>query len=598
MKKQSYYFIITLLTAILLSGISSYFFLDRQTYQHGTHAIFTRNQISMAHDILDHLSREDYDKTLEVLQQEARDLSAYISLLKDAEQIAPDYHLLQTYPLEERPAILSKYSYSREQAEAQYGILEYCIERLLYVTEHETYLTYVQEQANTLNDFSIFSETDKSNIQKTERDFSLLNNIPVSPMVTAGVSMLLANPFSNIIGIFISLICAGLLSLNIQNGQASIRYNSGKEHILLFTLGTIGVFATELLATHFTWQLGDLSVFIQSVPAFKTCRYTLSLGSFLLLRILAKTLGCLILFLLSSGLFCMKRGPYLWFGAAVLFCITEFYFLKNTLWNFSGLFHIEKLIGIYHNTYLFKTSFATEFLYISVMIFILLLCMAFSLRQIRQMTLFHKEQAEKQYYEEINNRYTEIRMLRHDINNHLSAMSLLLKEGRTEEAKKYLQDITNDLASTMSVERTGIHALDMILWNKISLAQKNNINIQLTIDGRLADLLIPDYELCSLLGNLLDNAIEATQKLPAEKRTIRLHIGRQLDMLCIFCENPFAIVKNEGNRFITLKADHQNHGWGLRQVKHIAQKYKGTVDIKTEDNIFSVSVLLTTSTEK
>lgn len=229
---------------------------------------------------------------------------------------------------------------------------------------------------------------------------------------------------------------------------------------------------------------------------------------------------------------------------------------------------------------------------------ILLACMVFAFRQINQMILFHKEQAEKEYFEEINNRYSQMRMLKHDINNHLSAMSLLLKEGRTEEAQKYLQEITNDLESTMPVARTGIHALDMILWNKISLAKENSITIQPAIDGMLTGLQITDYELCSLLGNLLDNAIEAVQKLPEENRQISLRIGRQLDMLCIFCENPFATIQKEGNRFITLKADHQNHGLGLRQVKHIAHKYNGTVDIKTEDNIFSVSVLLTTSTSK
>ncbi len=598
MKKHNFYFILVLLSAILLSGISSYFFLDRQNYQYKTNVLFSREQLSLAHEILDNLSHEDYNKELEKLQKEAQDLSAYISILRDEEQVVPDRYLLQTYPKEERPAIKSRYSYSLEQADVQYQFLNYCIERLLYATEHEAYLTYVKEQANKLNDFSVFAEGTKSNIQKTERDFALLDNILISPMVTAGVSMLMSNPFSNIIGIFIALLCAGLLSVNIQKQQGSIRYHSGRQYIFLFLLGIIGVFVAELVATHLTWQLGDLSVSIQSVPAFKTCRYPLSLGGFLTLRVLAKVIGCFILFLLSAGLLCTKKGPYLWFGAASLFCLMEFHFLKGTLWNFGGLFHLEDLIGIYHNSYFLQTSFATELLYGAIMLVILLLCMAFAYRQINQMILFHKEQAEKEYFEEINNRYSQMRMLKHDINNHLSAMSLLLKEGRTEEAQKYLQEITNDLESTIPVARTGIHALDMILWNKISLAKEKSIVIRPTIDGMLTGLQITDYELCSLLGNLLDNAIEAVQKLQEENRIISLRISRQLDMLCIFCENPFATVQKEGNRFVTLKADHQNHGLGLRQVKHIAHKYNGTVDIQTEDHIFSVSVLLTTSTSK
>lgn len=598
MKKQNFYFIIVLVAAVLLSGISSYFFLERQNYQHKTNVIFTKEQLTLAHDALDHLSPDDYDKALEKLQEEAHGLSVYLNILEDEERVVPDPYLLKTYPREERPAIKSKYAYSKEQAEAKCQILDYCVERLLYATKHGAYLVFVQEQANKLNDFSVFAEGTKSNIQKTERDFSLLYDISISPMVTVGVSMLMSNPFSNIIGIFIALLCAGLLSVNIQKQQGSIRYNSGKQYIFLFLLGIIGVFVAELVATHLTWQLGDLSVSVQSVPAFKTCRYPLSLGGFLTLRVLAKVIGCFILFLLSAGLLCTKKGAYLWLGGAALFCLVEFHFLKGTLWNFGGLFHLEDLIGVYHNSYLFQTSFATELLYGAIIMVILLACVVFAFRQINQMILFHKEQAEKEYFEEINNRYSQMRMLKHDINNHLSAMSLLLKEGRTEEAQKYLQEITIDLESTMPVARTGIHALDMILWNKISLAKENSIAIQPSIDGMLTGLQITDYELCSLLGNLLDNAIEAVQKLPEENRQISLRIGRQLDMLCIFCENPFATIQKEGNRFITLKADHQNHGLGLRQVKHIAHKYNGTVDIKTEDNLFSVSVLLTTSTSK
>ena len=65
MKKQNFYFILTLLVAILLSSVSSYFFLERQNYQYETHTSFIRNQLSIAHDILDNLSHEDYEEELE-----------------------------------------------------------------------------------------------------------------------------------------------------------------------------------------------------------------------------------------------------------------------------------------------------------------------------------------------------------------------------------------------------------------------------------------------------------------------------------------------------------------------------------------------------
>ena len=294
----------------------------------------------------------------------------------------------------------------------------------------------------------------------------------------------------------------------------------------------------------------------------------------------------------------MKRGQYLWLGAGALGCILEFVVLEDSVWNFRRLFHIEEVIGVYHNSYFLQSSYATEIIYGAVIIVLLFLSIWFASRKINRMLLLQNEQAEKKYFEDINNRYSEIRMLRHDMNNHLSAMSLLLQEGKLADAQDYLKEVASALEESMPIARTGINALDMVLWSKASLAKENGTEIRLELEEGLAGIEISNYELCSVFGNLLDNALEAVKKLPEDERKIKLSVRRQLDMLCIFCENPYTDVKSENGSFISSKADAKNHGFGIRQIRHIASKYQGTVEINTDNHIFSASVLLTTSTSK
>ena len=598
MKRQSVYLVIVLLAAVLLSGFSTYIFLDGQPYQQKGSTFLSREQVAAAQSILDRASNRDYEGELQRIQQEYASLKEYTDILRDESSSVPDFSLAVQYPKELRQEILSKYSYSAEQANAQAAVLSYCIERLEYAVQREAYIDYVQSQAERMNGLSIFSEETSSNIRKTSRDFAVQDDILVVPVTTGGISKLLANPFANLIGVMTALICAGILASGIQRGNGSVRYYSVKPYFALFVVGILCVFAAEPVASNLTWPLGDLSVSVQSVPEFKSCRYEMSLGMLVVLRILTKGMACVILCLLSTALFCMKRGPYLWLGAGAVGCILEFVVLEDSTWNFRGLFHIEDCIAVYRNSYFLQSSYATELVYGAAIIGILFLSIWFASRRIRRTLLRQNEQAEKKYFEDINNRYSEIRMLRHDMNNHLSAMSLLLQEGKLADAQDYLKEVASALEESMPITRTGINALDMVLWSKASLAKESGTEIHLELEEGLAGVDVTNYELCSVFGNLLDNALEAVKKLPEEERRIQLRVCRQMDMLCIFCENPYADVKTENGSFISSKADAKNHGFGIRQIRHIAAKYQGTVEINTDNQIFSVSVLLTTSAPK
>ena len=65
-----------------------------------------------------------------------------------------------------------------------------------------------------------------------------------------------------------------------------------------------------------------------------------------------------------------------------------------------------------------------------------------------------------------------------------------------------------------------------------------------------------------------------------------------MDLICIFCENPYSSLRKENNSFISTKKDSANHGLGLKQIRHIAEKHGGTVEIDTKEEVFSISVIM------
>lgn len=137
MKKHTLYFILILLSAILLSGVTSYFYLDGRVYPDGPSASLTQAQAKEARNILDNLSPQDYQKKRNLLAQEENQLSAYITILSDEQAELPDILLNLQYPPESRNSIKSQFSYSLNQAKFYYQVLSYCHSRLNYALNYE-----------------------------------------------------------------------------------------------------------------------------------------------------------------------------------------------------------------------------------------------------------------------------------------------------------------------------------------------------------------------------------------------------------------------------------------------------------------------------
>lgn len=198
----------------------------------------------------------------------------------------------------------------------------------------------------------------------------------------------------------------------------------------------------------------------------------------------------------------------------------------------------------------------------------------------------------KKQRDEVQNIYQTMRAWRHDYHNHMQAIKALLSMGKKEELSDYLDNLEKDLDSIDIAIRTGNVGLDAILSSKVSIARKNNIEVNCTAKVP-ADLKISDVHLCAIVGNLMDNAIEACEKITegTAPRFIRIYIGLFKSQLYISVSNSTCEKhRRHLNELVTSKLG--EHGFGLRRIDKLAEKYDGYVNRKNEPGIFATEVML------
>lgn len=197
----------------------------------------------------------------------------------------------------------------------------------------------------------------------------------------------------------------------------------------------------------------------------------------------------------------------------------------------------------------------------------------------------------KKQRDEVQNIYQTMRAWRHDYHNHMQAIKALLSMGKKDELSDYLDNLEKDLDSIDIAIRTGNVGLDAILSSKVSIARKNNIEVNCTAKVP-QDLKISDVHFCAIVGNLMDNAIEACEKIPAScPRFIRIYIGLFKSQLYISVSNSTKEKKRRRlGELVTSKLG--EHGFGLRRIDKLAEKYDGYVNRKNEPGIFATEVML------
>lgn len=195
------------------------------------------------------------------------------------------------------------------------------------------------------------------------------------------------------------------------------------------------------------------------------------------------------------------------------------------------------------------------------------------------------------HYREVDNMYRQIRGWRHDYRNHIQTMKAYAAAEDWEAIKRYLDLLDDDLTTVDAVIKTGNPMTDAILNSKISLAKSKGIEV-------VADAHIPmklkssEIDLCCIIGNLFDNAIDASVKLPEGQRVIRVYMDMRNTQLYISFTNFTAEKKRQkdGKRFLSTKGE--GHGFGLVRIDAIVERLEGYISRNSEDGAFTTEILL------
>ena len=195
------------------------------------------------------------------------------------------------------------------------------------------------------------------------------------------------------------------------------------------------------------------------------------------------------------------------------------------------------------------------------------------------------------HYAEVENMYRQMRGWRHDYRSHIQVMKAHAAQGNWQAVAAYLDQLETDLAAVDTVVKTGNPMADAILNSKISLARSKHIQGRADASVPVA-LDISALDLCVILGNLFDNAIEASLPLPEEQRLIRVYIDRKGEQLYISFTNFTAggrQRKREG-RFRSTKGE--GHGFGLVRIDAIVERLGGWLSRNSEEGAFTTEILL------
>jgi len=209
----------------------------------------------------------------------------------------------------------------------------------------------------------------------------------------------------------------------------------------------------------------------------------------------------------------------------------------------------------------------------------------------RQLDTYQKDLLAK-HYDEVQNIYHKMRGWRHDYHNHIQTMKAHLALDQMDELKSYLDMLDNDLETVDTVIKTGNIKLDAILNSKLSLIASSNIkvNAKAQVPEKLS---VNEVDLCIIIGNLLDNALEGCRELHNEDQPfIRIYIGVFKKQLYLSVTNsaPEMLKKISIGRYLTTKGD--GHGFGLMRIDTLVKKYDGYLNRQNEPGVFATEIML------
>ena len=216
-------------------------------------------------------------------------------------------------------------------------------------------------------------------------------------------------------------------------------------------------------------------------------------------------------------------------------------------------------------------------------------------RENARLTALHqKEEMEKEKYHATRLNYEELRSIRHEIKNHNFYLKALLDEGKVAEAQEYLARVSARGTRYLKSFDSGNYAVDVVMNHEMAAAREQGVTLK-------ASVLVPrrlpflDEDLCSLLSNLLDNAIEAAAQSGEREKVVEISIMPRQEYLFLRVTNPVDRSLPEKRRLTletTKTKNSELHGFGTRIIRWVAEKYRGSVKYSMKDGIFCTDVML------
>lgn len=221
----------------------------------------------------------------------------------------------------------------------------------------------------------------------------------------------------------------------------------------------------------------------------------------------------------------------------------------------------------------------------------------FITKYFEEKTIAYQNALLERQVQEVQNIYRTMRGWRHDYHNHLQSMKAYVKMGEYGRLEEYLALLENDLDHVNQLIESGNVNLDAILNSKLSLALKNGIAVDYTAECP-EHLAVSDIDLCALIGNLIDNAVESCEKVVKAREEggkdtpfLRLYIGVLKKQLYISVANATTeTVRKPDSEYFTNKRG--NHGHGLRRINLVVEKYGGYINRQNEPGVFVTEIML------
>lgn len=205
--------------------------------------------------------------------------------------------------------------------------------------------------------------------------------------------------------------------------------------------------------------------------------------------------------------------------------------------------------------------------------------------------LKQKEMMLGAYYREIKENQEQNKQLVHDMKNHLIVLKVYQEENDLVAIGKYLDCITAQFRNGKVEVWTGNQVVDIVLNQKREVARQKNIRVELEVEVA-ESWFLSDNESCSVFGNLLDNAIEACERVEKKERWIRIIIrGRECILLAEISNSIEKRPKVMRGKFLTEKKG-DLHGIGLESVRRVVDRYHGCLEYKIDENQFLVNLVM------